>query len=103
MNDPFSLDDSNRSALMLSQAMLGAISPNFRMVTLTQHDGCWQIQFFLETDDAEDREEILEIALEFESLQETNVNYEVEIVISSDAIKWPELPTRVVYRRREVF
>jgi hypothetical protein len=34
MNDQFSLDGSNRGALMLSQAMLGAISPNFRMVTV---------------------------------------------------------------------
>jgi hypothetical protein len=82
--------------------MLGAISPNFRMVTLTQRNECWQIQFFLEIEAAEDCEEIQEIGLEFESLQATGVKYEVEIVISSDDIKWPELPTRVVYRRREV-
>jgi hypothetical protein len=102
MNDPFGLDEFNRSALMLSQAMLGAISPNFRMVTLTSHNACWQMQFFLETEDAEDREEIQEIALEFESLQATGVRYEVQVVISNDEIKWPELPTRVVYRRREI-
>jgi hypothetical protein len=101
MNDQFKLDDSNRGALMLSQAMLGAISSNFRMVTLTINEHSWQLRFYLEVEDPEDREEIQEIAEEFESLQATGVKYEVDIIIFADEIEWPDLPTRVVYRRRE--
>lgn len=101
MNDSFSLDDANRGALMLSQAMLGAISPNFRMVTLEKNTHGWQIQFHLEFEDSYDREEIQEIVEEFESLQVNSVKYEVGVVISTDTIQWPNLPTRVVYRRRE--
>jgi hypothetical protein len=32
----------------------------------------------------------------------SGVRYEVEVIISNDGIKWPELPARFVYRRREV-
>ena len=101
MDNLFTLDDSNRGALMLSQAMLGAVSANFRMVALTKNESSWQLKFYLEAESVEDREEIQEVAEEFEALQAIAIHYEVDIVVTKNEIKWPELPTRVVFRRRE--
>ena len=63
------LQDWNFQALMVVQAMVGMLSPNFRRITL-DHDGCqWLITFVLEREDAEDREEIEDFETEWDALQ----------------------------------
>lgn len=88
--------------LRLVQAMLGAVSPNFRMVAIA-HDGHrWKLMFVLEEDRVEDRQEIEDIAVEFEALQEKPIAYEVTVSVVTRQIEWPPQSVRVVYRRREV-
>ena len=88
--------------LRLVQALLGAISPNFRMVAIA-HDGHrWKLMFVLEEDLVEDRQEIEDIAVEFEALQEKPIAYEVTVSVVTSRIEWPPQSVRVVYRRREV-
>lgn len=85
----------------LVQAMLGAISPNFRMISISHDGSMWCICFFLERESEEDRIEIEDIACEFESLQESLIEYRVSIVVGDSEIPWPKLPERVIYKRRE--
>ncbi|MCP4548387.1 MAG: hypothetical protein GY835_18150 [bacterium] len=101
MSDSPSLEAWNRHVLMLSQALLGAISPNFRMVALGNEDKRWKLTFFLERESKEDRIEIEDVAAEFEALQETRIEYNIEVLITQDPIVSPTPPTRVVFRRRE--
>jgi hypothetical protein len=88
--------------LRLVQALLGAVSANFRMVALSRNGDIWKLSFVLESEDAADREEINDIVSEFDALQDHFVEHEVEIVVSAQPIPWPEPPARVIFRRREV-
>ena len=88
-------------SMSLVQAMVGAISDNFRQVTLGYSGGQWQLGFVLATDSDEDREEIDDIVSEFEALQPSSVDYEVSVEVSSDELQFPEAPGRVLFRRRE--
>ncbi|MCG2583852.1 hypothetical protein [Massilia sp. TS11] len=87
--------------LRLAQALLGAVSPNFRMVAIANQDQTWRLIFVLAVDSAEDREEIDDVASEFEALQESSICYRVEILVTDEPITWPAPSIRVVYRRRE--
>jgi hypothetical protein len=88
-------------SMAVVQAMVGAISGNFRQVTLSRVGGKWQLGFVLGADSKEDREEIDDIGFEFEALQEGPVDYEVSVAISRDDLSFPEPPGRVLFRRRE--
>jgi hypothetical protein len=50
------------------QALLGTISPNFRLVALGNLGGRWQLRFVLEHESLEDREEIEDIGSLLESM-----------------------------------
>lgn len=91
----------NNTALSLVQAMLGAVSPNFRMVYLGHSEGRWNLGFVLAEDDETDREEIEDIAFEFEALQDSAVEYDVTVRVASGPLDWPDPPTRVLFKRRE--
>lgn len=84
------------------QAMVGAISDNFRQVTLTHSGQRWQLGFVLAVESDEDREEIDDIATELEALQVGPVDYEIFVVISRDDLRFPDAPGRVLFRRREM-
>lgn len=57
----------NKIIIALVQALLGAISPNFRAVLIDFSQGL-DVRFFLVEDLAEDREEIDDVITEFDSL-----------------------------------
>lgn len=103
MSNEISLEVMNRQVLSLMQALLGAISPNFRMVMLEYNNEVWRLLFILEQDKPDDRAEIDDISTEFEALQEKGIEYEVIIDITDKDIPWPthSFTKRVVYRRRE--
>lgn len=86
--------------LSLVQAMLGAVSCNFRMVSIS-HDDTWVFSFFLERESPEDREEIDDILCEVEALQESEIEYRVNVFVGEGYIPWPKLPERVIYKRKE--
>lgn len=95
------LAEWDNQTINLVRSLLGAISPNFRMVTIV-HDGvCWKLVFFLEREDEVDREEIDESCVQFEALQSGPIRYDMEIEITSAPLPWPQPPVRVIYRRRE--
>lgn len=51
--------------LMLGQALLGAISDNFRMVALRFEVDYWVVEVWLRRDDKTDREKVKDIVEEF--------------------------------------
>ncbi|MCA1196516.1 hypothetical protein K9B35_00905 [Sphingomonas sp. R647] len=55
------LSDWNWAELMLHQALVGAISPNFRLVELGFESGCWSIVVTLTEDRSDDREMVEEV------------------------------------------
>lgn len=102
MIDQNSTATPNHLVLALVHALLGLVSPNFRMVALKNDGEVWRLQFVLETDSEMDREAIDDVATEFESLLSHGIRYEIEITITAGEISWPSAPTRVVFRRREM-
>jgi hypothetical protein len=101
MSSEFSLESWNDCVLAIVQSLLGAISPNFRMVALSAHEDTWIIRFVLEKDSTKDREEIEDIASEFEANHDSPVLYKIETIITPATLDWPAPPTRVIFRRRE--
>jgi hypothetical protein len=92
--------EENRQVVNLNQALLGAISPNFRAVAIRCQDAI-VLTFLLEEDAAEDREEIEEVALAFEALQSGPVSVSTEILVSTKPLADITLAGRLVYYRRE--
>jgi hypothetical protein len=90
----------NERSGQLVQAMLGAISPNFRMATI-DHDGReWVLTFYLEKENAEDLEEIEDIAFEFEVLHQDAFRYKT--IITASPLSTPEpVIAEAVFKRRE--
>ncbi len=99
MND--SIDFLQKETLMLIQATLGAISPNFRLVSIKEVDKLLMITIILERQSDPDLEEIDDIACEFEALHENPIEYEIETIITDSEITWPSYDTIVIYRRKE--
>lgn len=99
--EPTDLDTWNRESMAVVQAMVGAVSSNFRQVTLSRVGTTWHIVVILARDSEEDREEIDDIGTEFEALHDGPVDYEVAIVVSCDDLRLPPAPARVLFRRRE--
>lgn len=102
MSSEMNVNDQNRMAVMLMQALWGAISPNFRMVALCLSGPIWKIWFVLENDDPDDREEIEDVAADFDALQDNgSATFNVEITVTDEPLQWPKPPWVVVFRRRE--
>ena len=89
-------------ALALMQALIGAISPNFRMIWISVKDTT-QINIILEEECADDFEEIEDLKGEFEALQERSIDYEIKIFINNRNLEFPDIADSViVYKRREI-
>ena len=89
----------NRQVLNLVQALIGAVTPNFRGVTLECLTEKVMLHFVIDYESEADREEIDDVVFEFEALQSTNVQVEVVVVVSQEPIV--ELAGRRVYGRKE--
>jgi hypothetical protein len=95
------LEEENRQVLCLVQALLGAVSANFRAVSICFHDSI-VIYFLLCEENVVDREEIEDIEFEFLAQQSQSINVSTEIEISNKPIDEIRLPGRLVFLRREV-
>jgi len=95
------LERENRWVLDLVQAMVGAVSSNVRRVGIQLDNEGIRIQFILERDTEEDREEIEDILFEFEALQNGPVAVEASVLIHAGDLQAIALYPRVVYGRRE--
>ena len=107
MSSEFDLNRRNKIIVMLVQALWGAISGNFRMVALEFGESTLQVLVVLDSDSASDREEIEDIAAEFDALllgltNTGTIAFEVKTVVDSapldilDPACW-----FTVFRRRE--
>ena len=96
------LTEENVQVLNLVQAMIGAITPNFRRVTLELiPSGTVCLRFVLERDELDDREELDDIVFEFEALQTRGVEIDMEVIVSTQPIEQINLPGTVVFGRKE--
>lgn len=95
-----SYGDLRDHALRAMQALLGVISPNFRMVFVSMRKHV-VISIVLQKEAEEDREEIEDVKSEFEALLPKAMDYEVAVVIDDQDLTWPDETSIVIYRRRE--
>ncbi len=74
-----------RADLNLLQALVGAVSRNFRRVTVQvlSSGGVW-LRFLLEHEDEIDRDEIAETVFEFEALQTTGIEVRVDVIVDNE-------------------
>lgn len=111
MNIP-SLQDWLWVEVMCIQAMIGAISLNFRQVSLSFQNDFWILAVTLEKDSIEDREEVSEISTEFSTFLEdikdkiskvayTKVLAKVEISTDMPCPHVQGKSTRILFRRKE--
>ncbi len=96
------LDNENSQALSLVQALLGAISPNMRAVALVTRDSRVTLRFLLAEDWEEDREEVEDIAFEFEALQPKPVAVQTEVLVDERPIAALGNLGRMVFLRKEL-
>jgi hypothetical protein len=106
METLMNINEQNMAAAMLTQSLLGIISPNFRMVAVSFSEDRWVICSWLEKEDREDREEIDDAIGDFSGLilDMENPASKVESIIEicSDALPMLDPSEwRVVFLRRE--
>lgn len=103
MSSAVDWEGRNFQALMLNQAMLGAITPNFRMVVLSRKDDEWVIKFFLEADVQDDCDEVEDIMCQFSAYQDFDLKYKWEVLIGNEALPKISQDEMMVFRRKEYF
>lgn len=111
-SSPLPLADWNWAVLMLTQALIGVISPNFRMVELAFEGGQWVVRVTLAEDDRSDREEVADacdqMSFYLEDVRDrlTDVAHAkvvTDVIVSKHAICMsPVSEPRVVFRMREL-
>jgi hypothetical protein len=90
-------------ALCLTQALLGVISQNFRLVSVTREGKRITVRILLAIKCGEDIEEIDDLKTEFEAYFPGPIEIDVEVHVSKEPIILdpPNESTIVVFRRRE--
>jgi hypothetical protein len=108
MRAKLTLDEENKIIAMFVQALLGAISPNFRRVAICFEGPAWLLSFVLEHEDATDTEEIEDVADEFDVLlvsldpQMRPAQLSTNVTITDGPLEPLDLSRwSVVFRRRE--
>lgn len=91
---------NNAYSLNLVEALLGAITPNFRAVAIDNHLSGVRIRFLLEQKSPSDAEEIDEVLFKFEALC-PGLIVEHLITVSDEALERVAPAGRLVYLRRE--
>lgn len=99
--DP-NLAEWNSAVISLVQAMIGAVSANFRMVALQRAGDVWHVKYWLEAESAVDRGEIEDIDFEFANfMNDALTSFEIAVT-GDEVLLLPDPPTRTVFRRREL-
>ena len=91
-----------KQSLILIQALLGAISANFRMIHLSHKKHKVFVTIVLESENEDDFEEIEDLKSEFEALQESPIDYDFVVKVTDANLSWPEDNEVVVFKRREL-
>ncbi len=77
----------NALVVSLVQALLGAISGNVRAIGLVASNAGVTLRYLLADDRDEDREEIEDVAFEFESLQPRGIEIQTEVLVDARWIR----------------
>lgn len=76
--------------LGLGQSLIGAISDNFRMITIEELTSGYEVVFYLWRDDAEDREEIDDLLGDFAGYLDSRITVlRTLVVITSEYLITP--------------
>lgn len=89
--------------LTLVQSMVGAISDNFRMVTIEDMENVWEIVFYLQQENDEDREAISEIIEDFDTLiWPTDISIRTLTIVTKEEliVRPPPGPIAVFMKRQ---
>lgn len=89
---------------VLLDCLIGAISSNFRQVSIRlMKKGSLVIEIVLEEENADDREEIVEIDCLFENAFEKTPNYSINVQVSRDSMLSSSLEEnrRIVFQKKE--
>ncbi|MBF2970027.1 hypothetical protein HKT52_10765 [Pseudomonas aeruginosa] len=97
------LEEWNFQVLMLIQALVGAISANFRMIALLWDGDEWVLRFYLEESNEEDVEEIEDVVCQYTAYQGSSLRCRSELIVGRERLPGLSEVGRVVYRRRESF
>jgi hypothetical protein len=96
------LAEDNAKVLALGQALLGAITPNFRLVAI-RFEPVVEITIVLEHESEADREEAEDIEFEFVALQDdVGRSVKTTVVVNPNPIGDTTHYGRLVYLRKEV-
>lgn len=87
--------------LMLVQAMLGAVTPNFRMVVLSCKDDVWVIRSYFEESIEDDIGEVEDVICQYTAYQGLDLKCRSEIFVGNKDLPGLCQAERVVYRRKE--
>ncbi|WP_417663509.1 hypothetical protein [Pseudomonas sp.] len=101
MNTAAELKAWNFQVLMLAQALLGAVTPNFRMVVLSCEGDVWVIRFYLEKNIEDDIGEIEDIICQYTAYQDSDLKCKSEILVGNEDLPSLSEADRAVYRRKE--
>lgn len=90
--------------MMLNQSLIATISDNFRMVTIDELGGGWEIVFYLWRENEEDREEIDDALGDFAGyIWPMKGSLRSQIIVTDEYLPLP-LPPKgptVVYMKRQ--
>ncbi len=96
------LQIENDYVLALVQALYGAVSANVRAVNISSAtESGVVIHILLEDESADDREDIDDIAFEFEALFDRPLTVAIEMTVGTGFEVLAALPGRGVYHRKE--
>lgn len=101
MSDQPRLEEWNFQVLMLVQALVGAVSANFRMVALLWGGDEWILRFYLEENLEDDVEEIEDIVCQYTAYQNSELRCRSELIVGNERLPGVAELGRVVYRRKE--
>lgn len=97
------LEEENQQVLVVIQALLGAIAPNFREVSLVLAPENLHLYFVLEHESAEDREEIEEVRADVDLDQSWGPDTHVQPYINIHVLVCAGEPLGLPANRRLVF
>ncbi len=91
----------NSQALILQQALLGAISENVRLITFQVDEGCIVVNCIIENESKSDQEEFEDLISEIEALQSKPINIDVKVKVSKETIFLNQVKGRPIFFRKE--
>lgn len=101
MSDGLSSDEWNFQTLMVVQALVGAISANFRMVTLCYENDEWVLNFYVEKNIDKYIEEIDDVFFQFTAYQNGPLPCRYKVITGKQELPGLSDIGTVVFRMRE--